>query len=60
MYSAVEKLTTFWLIFQKARSKSRFGLLFCIVSPERLPDLMLYAKDHSVAENIKMKIQLIN
>ena len=55
MYSADEKL----MIFQKAGSKGCFRLLFCKVSPEKLPDLVLYAKDHSVAENIQMNIQLI-
>ena len=60
VYWADEKLITFWLIFQKARSKGCFSLLFCRVSPEKLPDLMLYAKDHYVAENIKMNIQLSN
>ena len=60
VYGADEKLTTFWLIFQKAGSKGCFRLLFCKVSPEKLPDVMLHAKDHSVAENIQMNIQLIN
>ena len=51
MYRADEKLTNFWLSFQKAGSKGCFRLLFCKASPEKLPDLVLYAKDHSVAEN---------
>ena len=56
----MRNLTTFWLILQEARSKGCFGLLFCKVGPEKLPDLKLDAKDHSVAENINMNIQLIN
>ena len=60
VYCADEKLTTFWLIFQNVGSKGCFRLLFCKASPEKLPDLVLYAKDHSVAENIQMNIQLIN
>ena len=47
------------MIFQKAGSKGCFRLLFCKVSPKKLPDLVLYAKDHSVAENIRINIQLI-
>ena len=56
----MRQLDNFWLILQKARSKGCFGLLYCKVSPEKLHDLMLYVKDHSVAENIKMNIQLLN
>ena len=32
------------MIFQKAGSKGCFRLLFCKVSPKKLPDLVLYAK----------------
>ena len=44
MYWADEKLTNFWLMFQKAGSKGCFRLLFCKASPEKLPDLVLHAK----------------
>ena len=32
------------MIFQKAGSKGCFRLLFCKVSPKKLPDLVSYAK----------------
>ena len=51
VYTAGQKLPTFWLIFQKAWSKGYFRLLFCKVSLQ---------KGHSVAENIHMNIVLIN
>ena len=56
----MRQLDNFLVDFEKARSKGCFGLLYCKVSPEKLHDLMLHAKDRSVKENIKMNIQLLN
>ena len=48
------------MIFYKTRSKGYFLLLFCKVSPGKFSDLVLYQKDHFLAENITVDEYAVN